>query len=841
MTFDPQLTVSDPAGLARDGAVRWAVDEVVRALTTSRRTAGCRLAIEAATDDLPDSAEAFGIWREGDTVTVRARDARGYVYALTELADRVLHAEGDDVFAGPFPLVEKPTARIRSIARLFCSEEEDKGWFHDRQGWRDYLTMLTTNRFNRFALTLGMGYNYPYHNPWIRDVYFYFPYPFLFDLDGYGVSVRELSDEERAQNLETLKFIGREAAARGLDFQLALWTQRYDFDDVPNANYTVEGVTDANLAPYCRDSITRLLDEVPEITGLTFRVHVEGGIAEGDYGFWEEAFKGVAAAGRPVEIDMHGKGLDATTLELGRKSGMPITASPKYMAEHMGLAYHQSSIRNKEYPPEAAKSTREQLSEGSRKFLRYSYGDLLKKDKDYSVLYRIWAGTQRILLWGDPVLAGGYGRLSMFAGSDGVEWCEPLSFKGRMGLGVPGQRFNYQQQGLAPKRDWEKYLYQYRVWGRGLYNPDGPRDGWMRHLRSTTGAAADGCEAGLSAASRVLPLVSLTHAPSASNNHYWPEIYTNLGLVEGSGRLAYAFDMEGPVRFGNAPTFDSELFATAREWVGTLMDGGTEHRYTPLDVADWLIALAEDCDAALARIGRTGDALKPETRRIAIDVEICAGIARFFAERYRAAVWAELFIASGATRLVETVLDHARRAVMAWDRIADLSRDVYHDDLTYGPQSWLRGSWQSRQAEMRAEILDLEARRSLGRTESLALSPEAERAAAAIAAWRPVRQTDGVEVPATFTRGQPLTIRHAGAADAAPVLRYRVVDQSQRWASAPMEADGNGHAATIPGAYLDSDYHLQFFVSLTENGAPRLSPGLDPDLSNQPYFLVLQE
>jgi len=25
----------------------------------------------------------------------------------------------------------------------------------------------------------------------------------------------------------------------------------------------------------------------------------------------------------------------------------------------------------------------------------------------------------------------------MFAGSDGVEWCEPQSFKGRMGTGMP--------------------------------------------------------------------------------------------------------------------------------------------------------------------------------------------------------------------------------------------------------------------------------------------------------------------------------------------------------------------------------------------------------------------
>ena len=115
-------------------------------------------------------------------------------------------------------------------------------------------------------------------------------------LPGYDIDVAELSDEEGDTNLDMLKFIGRETARRGLDFQLALWTQRYDFDDVPRANYTVRHVSAPTWRRIAATPSTRLLTEVPEITGLTFRVHVEGGIAEGDYGFWREAFAGVAAA-----------------------------------------------------------------------------------------------------------------------------------------------------------------------------------------------------------------------------------------------------------------------------------------------------------------------------------------------------------------------------------------------------------------------------------------------------------------------------------------------------------------------------------------------------------------
>lgn len=791
--------------------------------------------------ELPEKEESFALFESDGGLTVWGSDERGLLYGLTELADRVRHGSEDDIF-GALPLVEQPTARVRSMARLFCSEEEDKVWFYDKRQWRAYLDMLVSNRFNRFSLTLGMGYNYPYHNPWITDVYFYFPYPFLLELPGYDIEVAELPAEEREQNLEMLKFIARETALRGMEFQLALWTQRYDFNDVPRANYTVRGVTDDNLAPYCRDALTALLKAVPEITGLTFRVHVEGGIAEGDYDFWEQAFTGVAAAGRPVEIDMHGKGLDHTTIALARKSGMPFAASPKYLAEHMGLPYHQSVIRNKEFPPEVARSQREQLSEGSRKFLRYSYGDLLTRDKDYKVIYRIWAGTQRVLLWADPVFAAGYSRSSMFAGSDGVEWCEPLSFKGRMGTGLAGGRFNYRRQELCTRYDWQKYEYQYRVWGRLLFNPDAPRNSWMRQLVTECGDAADACETAISLASRVLPLVTLAHAPSASNNHYWPEIYTNLSLIEGGSGRAYAFDMEGPTRFGNAPTFDAELFASPREYAELLLAGKQSHRYTPLDVADWLETLANGTESALTDVKSKGDFGRPAVQRLAIDARIGAGIARYFAERFRAACWAELFIATDVSWLIEPTIDHTKRSVVAWEDIADVSRDVYDNDLTYGPQSWLRGSWQSRMAEIRSEILDLEACRGARKHETVHETPAVTAAVAALRSRLPVlsRALD-VEAPTTFSAGSGLDIVVTGSFDEAPVLHYRHINQAERWESVSMSTADGRYMAAIPGTYTDSPFHLQYFVSATASGRQVLSPGLHENLANEPYYTVLQD
>jgi hypothetical protein len=88
---------------------------------------------------------------------VAGHDSRGLVYALLELAERV-EAATDPLAALAFakPVAEQPANRVRSVMRLFTSEVEDKPWFNDREMWPDYLTMLATQRFNRFQLAFGI-------------------------------------------------------------------------------------------------------------------------------------------------------------------------------------------------------------------------------------------------------------------------------------------------------------------------------------------------------------------------------------------------------------------------------------------------------------------------------------------------------------------------------------------------------------------------------------------------------------------------------------------------------------------------------------------------------------
>ena len=207
--------------------------------------------------------------------------------------------------------------------------------------------------------------------------------------------------------------------------------------------------------------------------------------------------------------------------------------SAKYWAEHVGLPYHQASIRAKEAAkPIPAGHEMKGITEFSRRFTRYGYGDFLREDRTVDLMFRVWPGTQKLLAWGDPAIAAGYGRLSTFGGSRGVDLCEPLFFKGRHGSGEPGGRDPYIRDDLRlpGNREWTKYRYSYLLWGRLLYNPDAEPETWRRHLRSTYGEAAADVEDALSPLSRILPLVTVVHGVGGSNNGYWPEVYLNLPI-----------------------------------------------------------------------------------------------------------------------------------------------------------------------------------------------------------------------------------------------------------------------------------------------------------------------
>ncbi|MFP5210818.1 MAG: twin-arginine translocation signal domain-containing protein [Acidobacteriota bacterium] len=789
---------------------------------------------------VPAAPESLGIanLRHGGDRSVLAcgRDARGLTYALTELADAVENAPDPiEALAAVETTTEQPANQVRSITRLFTSNVQDKPWYNDRGFWPAYLDMVAAQRFNRFNLAFGIGYDFLRG---VTDAYFLFAYPFLLKAPGYNVRVPQLPDDERDSNLAMLQYIGRQCAQRGLEFYVGLWMHGYQWIDSPHANYTIEGLGASTHGPYCRDAVRMLLQQVPEISGLTFRIHGESGVREGDFGFWKTVFDGVATCGRQVPIDMHAKGMTRQMIDVALGSGQPVNVSPKFWAEHMGMTYHQADIRKIEKPRAENATGLMALSSGTRSFLRYGYGDLLTEDRKYTIVHRVWSGTQRLLLWGDPRFAAAYSRAFSFCGSNGAEIQEPLSFKGRRGSGLPGSRCAYADTSLTPRCDFQKYEYTALIWGRPLYNPETRPEVWQRVLRRQFGAGAEPMQDALGNVSRILPVITTAYAPSAANNSYWPEIYTNQSLLDAEHYSPYG-DALRPRVFGNASPLDPELFLSMNEYAEELLSGKSSGKYTPVDVAQWIEGFAASGRAALAQAEMSARRRStPAYRRAKVDVEIEAGLGEFFGAKFRSGVLFHLYEITKERAPLEASIAQYRKARAAWAALADAGKGVYMPDITVGPESQLRGCWLDRLPAIDKDIAALSA--LLDTSTAVASPPVAAAIQAVLSVPHRISLTVHHAPPARFTRGAELPLTLAAPAEISQAtLHYRHVNQAESYITVEMARQGAQFAATIPAAYTQTEFPMEYYFTAADGkGGTGLYPGLGPELTRQPYFVV---
>lgn len=799
---------------------------------------------EGSNTSIPKTSESLAIIKaiidNQNVLVVTGADVRGLVYGILELADRITYSDNPVAMLKAIEnSAEQPANSIRSIVRLFVSEVEDKSWFYDKDFWESYLSMLMTNRFNRFSLTLGLGYDSPIK---VTDSYFIFAYPYLVNVPGYDVKVRELPAGEREKNLEMLQFISREAARRGLHFQLALWGHAYDCVESPDVNYTIEGLNDDNHAEYCRHAVKTLLQACPDIDGITFRAHYESGIPDGSKSFWETVFQGVAESGRRVEIDLHAKGISYDQIDMALETGQPVVVSPKLTAEHMGLPAHQAAIRENErvIPPDFP-NPRNKLS-------RYGYSDFLSNNRDYGIVYRIWPGKQKIFLYGDPALASGYGRHAGFCGSQGLELCEPLSFKGRQGSGISPERRVYADDSLIPEGgNWKKYLYTYRLWGRHLYNPDTDPESYRRYLRSEFGEAALPVENAIANASRVLPLITSAHLPAGSAMTYWPEMYTNMPITNSGLPHPYG-DTPSPKVFGRVSPLDPAMFSAINEFVDDFVNNRPTARYSPADVANWLEKFAmvssKQLEIAKENVSNVSD---PSFRRMFTDVSAQSALGMFFANKLRAATAFMIYEKNNDIDNLNDAIYFYRLARESWQQLIALTEDVYVEELGFGDpvnRPHLTGHWKDRLPAIDADLNVMQGMLKDKTGESLSFPDSPSPASAKWLTPRPQMPPCVHEVPEKFDPGKPLEITLNSGSSLIQIVKlyYRHVNQAEEYNIEPMSKENGVWRFTIPASFTDSEFPLMYFFEINDSdGNAWIYPGFDDDLANQPYYHVLRD
>jgi hypothetical protein len=850
---DSPITSNEPVTWATDRLRRAISDKGITATESSSSSANGIVIIVAPSGSklaapftnaphltAPESiALVPGRINSSPAILVSGIDTRGIVYGLLELTDRVEYGAAPDISLHLMQTeVESSPNKVRSIMRAFCSEIDDKPWYYDRAFWTTYLDNLAANRFNRFNFAFGFGYDFPRG---VTGDYFHFPYPYLLEVPGFEkVHVEPaLQPGERERNLEALQFIAAETAKRGMQFQLGIWTHAYAWTDSPHSDHQIVGLTPDTHAQYCHDALATLLKACPQISGLTLRVHGESGIPEGSYDFWQKLFDAIPTARRTIEIDMHAKGINQTMIDMGRKTGMPIKIGAKYSAEHMSLSYHQADIREQEIPrPDRMESGLFNVSNGERRFTRYGYADLYQQGNGLDVLYRLWPGTQRHLMWADPALAAGFGRTAHFCGASGIEICEPLTFKGREGSGHPGGRCAYVDEVLTPKGgDANKFVYTYRIWGRLLYNPDAKPEGWRRYLRKEYGTAASSIEVALSNSSRILPLVTSAYLPSAANHSYWPEIYSNMPFVIGSEPSPYT-DTDKPYCLANCSPLDPQLFAPIGEYAKELLSSKHSPRYSPLEVAQWLEGFALTSGRALddARATAGAQAKSPTFRRLEEDVLILNGLGKFYADLFRSATLYSIYDQTGDADAGKLALEYYKKSRASWVVMATRAKSVYMPDISYGEIPQRRGHWIDRIPAFDTDIAAMEKKVAEKRSNA-----KPAKAALQVVKTRIARPKIEVTHKSAeeFHPGTELPIALTASTSVSEVLLwYRHVNQAERWKSVPMKQSGGTYVASIPADYTNSLFPLQYYFELHTAKEAWLHPAFNAMLSNQPYYEI---
>ena len=800
-------------------AARWAVDELIHTLSARGEsvqecavpgTDSCLLIGLAGQSPVVDQAlSVSGLHCPRDPeslvlhplspnrLVVTGRDERGLTYALLEAARAVeLAAPNASILDVILPVVESPHLTWRSLQLFLCNRTLEHEWFYSEVFWNEYLTRLARCRYNNLSLTFG--HQIAYLSP---------PYPFLVDLPEFSqVRPLDFTPEARGQHLEMLARITALTRQRGLHFTFAVWSQHAHSYGEP----MVDGLTPEILARYNAAGLAHVLTACPEIDGVQFRMNEESGVAEDlQAEFYDPQFRAIAACGRPIRLDLRAKGLADATIELARRIVPDTVISTKHWCEHLGMPYPMPAIQ--------------QHDRDCDNYRRYGTWDLLRKPRSYELIHRLWsAGSQRVLLWGDPEWVRRFAVSCSFGGA-GFEVMAPLTNKGVRDQKPPWPVIAdpaCQSHADEHRRHWMFYL----LFGRLGYAPDTSPAVWQRELRHRFGQAADVAAQLYRAGSQILPLLTTVLQFSASLWTFWPERYAGRSLDEDA----------------QVEPSDPTQFYRIDEYVEDALRNRLCGKWTPPHVAYHLRQLAGQTRSVLAALDQT--ALDPELGDPRLDFTLLAHLAEYHACRLLAAAHLSLYRKTEETHRLPAIRRLLRQARDEWSALATAADGKYVDDLVFGfREKGQCGHWKDDLTVVERDLTMVD-QLITEQTEPPSSRPapfpggDTHPDPPGVVFVPPVHATAGRDLVLRIRFDFPAPPDRSGQVLPAACCYHRIAHQALAFDGVDMRANGDSYSVAIPGDSIDKAWDLMvFFEFVSASG----SATRWPDWRIQtPYFVI---
>jgi len=591
------------------------------------------------------ACEGYKIVQEGEIIYIIGKTDRGCLYGTMDLLEQ-LGAASD---------FSKVQERLVNPAFSFRAIKFNLPWHPYREGphndlhietcrdvkfWEAFLDMMVINRFN--ALTM-----------WSTHVF-----PYMIRAENYP-DATPFSGEELQEWQKFWKILFRMARERGIGTYLVNWNIVVSPEFASAYGAKVHDDRSDLVKKYTRESVTQLINEYDDITGL--------GVTLADWmGNWgddqmtpvereewiEDTFvEGMKQADRKIKF-IHRAVLAGDPLEMRKvidRADLPDRAivEVKFNWSH-GHSTPNLSITHSN-------------DEGT---IMRGFWD--PRPVNYFIAWMVRNEDFFVLRWGDPEFIREHIRLNHHSYVDGY-------FVGSEGY-IPARDYSHKE---TPHKTWE-YAFQkqwlfYHLWGRLLYNPDATDEilAGALELRYPDVNSIRLLKAN-SLASKV-PLHLASFYKATWDFTLYSEGFLAPRTIGYDDEKSPFISLEELIRH---ETLDARYmnivdFSRMRQ-DGLPIDNDL---ITPLELAG---QLEDDCIRAMKLISD----LRASARDLTLDSELddletWCHLGFYFAEKLRAGVALESYRCSGEGELKEDAVDHLQNCVSHWEDVIRMTSFRY--------------------------------------------------------------------------------------------------------------------------------------------------------------------
>jgi len=215
-----------------------------------------------------------------------------------------------------------------------------------------------------------------------------------------------------------------------------------------------------------------------------------------------------------------------------------------------------------------------------------------------------------------------------------------------------------------------------------------------------------------------------------------------------------------------------------------------------------------------------------------IDLQILIGLGKFFSYKIKSSCYWELFLKTKKYNIGLASIKFYQKSFSEWATISEISKNYYLPDLTYGPQTWLRGRWDDRLPAIKEDIEIM--KKKFQNTKFTQINNQNYTKLL----QKKTNQKFLIKHKTKLTnKGLSIIIHDFKISKNIKLyLNYREINQSKNWLRKKIETKENSILTTISNKLLQSEYPIQYYFELVNNNYSSFCPGFVNNLSNQPYY-----